>query len=127
MDDLVTWLRAQLDAEYDLASRLAARYRVRNADRPDDGQPYWPLPTVEACFRNRADPDIAAGLDLIKAYGPDRVLAEVDAKRRVLDWLVDCEAKAVGNNWWVLEVADALRSLALPYAGRDGWREEWRP
>lgn len=125
-DDLVTWIKAQLDAEYDLASRLAERYR-----RPDDGQPYWPLPSIERNWNFRPeerehDPDIAAGLDLIKAYNPHRVMAEIDAKRHILD-----ECDSMINGWTHEETKDfgkgILRLLALPMAGREGYRSEWAP
>lgn len=58
----------------------------------------------------------------IARWDPARVLAEVDAKRRILDWAIvwrdrDC---APWN-------ADCIRLLALPFADRPGYREEWRP
>jgi hypothetical protein len=133
--DLIAWLRRQLDEEERLASRLAARYRVRNPDRADDGQLFWPLPSVEAQFRHAGDPDIAAGLDLIRAWSPARVLAEVAAKRRIID-LRDVMADVVqASEGTVLAGAskvrlgayeNVLRLLALPYAARPGYREEWR-
>lgn len=72
---------------------------------------------------------------------PERVLAEVEAKRRIL---LDYEfaASAVRRTATPLNredpgmralyagrdaLASTVRLLAQPYAGRDGWREEWRP
>ena len=57
----------------------------------------------------------------------DLLLADVDAKRRILD---ECESalrkSAPRSNLndlaWLV-----LRPLALPYADRPGYREEWRP
>lgn len=93
MDELVTWLRAQLDDD-----ERAARA--------------W-LP-----FGNPTDAD----RDHFARHDPLRVLAEVDAKRRIIDWALA---------WLEREVApwnaDLIRMLALPYADRAGYREEWRP
>lgn len=141
--DLVAFLRAQLDAEAALARRVANRYRVRNPDRVDDGRPYWPLPSVAANLRNRAtEPGIAAGLDLIEMYSPARVLAEVDAKRRILDehlqghtYCRTCPPLSgcahTGPSGWPPErigyICPTIRLLALPYAGHADYREEWRP
>ena len=49
---------------------------------------------------------------------PARVLAEVDAKRRILE-----EASSMV---WRDSLGYFLRLLALPYAGHPGYREEWR-
>lgn len=151
VDELVAYVRQQLDAEDGLARRVAERYTIRNPDRADDGQPYWPLPSVEASFRGRIDPDIVAGLDLIRTYDPARVLAEVEAKRRILD-LHEPQRRRLaivpedGNGtitlgFYVCPIClpstiehgqefdegpcPTVRLLAQPYAGRDGWREEW--
>ena len=68
----------------------------------------------------------------IVRWDPARVLAEIDAKRRIL---AECERMLLrdrlrpGDYWDGCR--DALRStviaLALPYADRPGYREEWRP
>jgi hypothetical protein len=58
----------------------------------------------------------------IAAHNPARVLREIDAKRRIVDryeWLR--EHGDTGGTAWVLPL------LALPYADRPGYREEWRP
>ena len=62
------------------------------------------------------------------------LLAEVEAKRRILD---DHELLANGmcdrcsNGMYSSEQqiwpCTTVRLLALPYAARDGYREEWRP
>lgn len=128
VDELITWLRACLDTEERLAQRVADRYHVRNPDREDHGQPLWPLPSVEACFHGRTDPDISAGLDLIKAFNPKRVLAEIEAKRRILahiGMVVISPGREAMATEYVEQMELFLRVLAQPYAGRDGWREEW--
>lgn len=53
-------------------------------------------------------------------HDPARVLREIEAKRRILDaWDQD------GAFWPGGSDVPAL--LALPYADRPGYREEWRP
>ncbi len=89
----------------------------------------------------------------IARWDPPRVLAEVEAKRRILDLHVgahDCPEMVTGTypaDWppdapwgkagqpWAHPSVEhfedgqpcpTVRLLAQPYAGRDGWREEWR-
>jgi FAD/FMN-containing dehydrogenase len=101
MDELVQWLNEQLDADYAAAGRVAESGNVG-------------------------------------VWSPGQVQREIDAKRRIL---AECAhwhgklAKEVVNPSPVPfpalgEVLDAvtpiLRALALPYADRPGYREEWR-
>jgi len=70
----------------------------------------------------------------IARWDPARVLAEVDAKRSILNewqrWYT-AEDMDYDRRRTEYERAEALsvvvKLLALPYAGREGWREEWRP
>lgn len=55
-----------------------------------------------------------------RQYVEDR-RAEIEAKRQLLDWAATWLRRGCAP--WS---ADALRILAQPYAGRPGWREEWR-
>jgi hypothetical protein len=58
----------------------------------------------------------------IARHDPARILAEVEAKRRIVDryaWL--CEHGDTGGTAWVLPL------LALPYADHPDYRNEWRP
>ncbi len=57
---------------------------------------------------------------------PTRVLAECEARRRIVEGLVyvdqydDPDTPVMNVGWF-------LRLLALPYADKSGYREEWRP
>jgi hypothetical protein len=107
VDDLVQWLRAQLDED----ERIARE----NSDGRGlaDGFPD---------YRTYSDGDTAAADEYIEHFGPARVLREIEAKRRIVDryaWLR--EHGDTGGTAWVLPL------LALPYADRPGYREEWRP
>lgn len=52
------------------------------------------------------------------AWTPTRVLAECESKRKLLAWYGDGEDVGDGGQF--------LQLLALPYADRPGFREEWR-
>lgn len=105
MDDLVRWLRAQLDEA--------------NTD----------LHTVECGWHQREfgheGTDCTCG-------APERLRAEVDAKRQMLEC---CEWNNEGDREEFSDYqagrAQAsrhfVRLLALPYADRPGYREEWKP
>lgn len=133
MDDLVTWLKAQLDDDERVARAAAGGRPVWTLDAAPDGTWYVdPGP----------DADDIGGINLhepaehIARWDPKRVLAEIQAKRQLLDlhhvccdstWCTNkgcatCGSKDGGFNAWP---CTTLRALAQPYASRDGWREEW--
>lgn len=134
MDDLVTWMRAQLDRQE--AALIA--YRDHRASKGqcvnvlgDDPADYdkW-----DSCALHIQTADATEYSD--NAYG----LAEIDAKRRILDWCTEVigerDMSRYGQHGALADDPDALavtlavetlRLLALPMAGRDGYREEWRP
>ena len=141
-DDLVTWLRAQLDEDERLAraafsdaghwSANGSRFIV---DQPDDGE--WRRGTLAMDDRRVEgigitlydegghDEDQAA---FIAEHDPARVLREVEAKRRIIEehpyaGAGKCETCDLDRDW----PCPTLRLLALPYADRSGYREEWRP
>ncbi|MGY1843008.1 DUF6221 family protein [Modestobacter sp. SYSU DS0875] len=74
----------------------------------------------------------------IVRWDPERVVAECDAKRRVVEGCAAALvvpplhrkllASSVNYDRGRRELADqALRLLALPYADHPGYRQEWRP
>lgn len=102
MNDLVTWLRAQLDDDERVAEQASS----------------WTW-----------QPELAGehvSTAHIARWNPARVLADVDAKRCILalggDFDVYSEPYTAQPVW-----ERAVRLLALPYADRPGFREEWRP
>lgn len=112
MEDLVTWLRAQLDADAALA----------------DGLGYW-ADYVESTELD----DYAAEAAYLR-----RVLREVEATRRIVDWCVEVigdrdlsqygEFGALRNDKQALAVTlavETLRLLTVPFADRPGYQEEW--
>lgn len=115
LTDLVTWLRAQLDDD-EAEAREALKRRtterrmiqgrmvdVRNQPMPEWRRSVWP---------------------------PERVLAGIDAKRRIITaiydrktWRDDPPAQFIDLD---IETR-VLELLALPYADRPGYQESWRP
>lgn len=115
-DELATWLRARLDEDE----------RVARALEPDYG--IYP------------DGHTEAGSAYLERFDSERVLAEIAAKRQLLDLHANHHFCGQGSmevdayTWYEAgekRTTDIpclnLRLLALPYADRDGYREEWRP
>jgi hypothetical protein len=101
VDDLVTWLRAQLDDDE----------RVARVVMAEPGGFY-----IEA---ETDDTNVMTIGAHVYRWTPKRVLAEVDAKRRMVDEAIRLES--YGSEF------QFLKMLALPYADRPGYRDEWRP
>jgi hypothetical protein len=121
MVDLVQWLTAQLDED----ERIA---------RACSGMEWWEHPKnwVSAPPLNRIAVVVHDGdRGHIVRHDPARVLREIDAKRRII--------AEHALNGWVCSTCDdgavppqafpcpTLRLLALPYADRSDYREEWAP
>lgn len=150
MADLVTWLRAQLNADEQTARAAQEAHRITNPDHERFGQVSWPRATAAAAYRDRRP-----GLDLITTFSPARVLAEVEAKRRILGEMATWKHVVVeGDCWYTCGAAleerdggeccdiDELgkrcncgldgrrdrigRLLALPFSDRPGYDETWR-
>lgn len=113
ISDLIEWLRAQLDEDERIA--LAAPGGVYLGD-----------------YASEAEGDYAL------AFDPARVLAEVKAKRAVLEahdlrqhhCPLPILKHALGQLWDLHDPEPApvcwtVLLLAQPYAGRQGWQPEW--
>lgn len=110
MRDLIDFLRARLDederaiirARKDAVYEHEWSYELEAEIRKENGE--------------EAEPE-----------GIDRPLVDIDAKRRIVD---ECGPMACGDVTDPGEEAVAahvLRCLALPYATRPDYREDWRP
>jgi len=125
MDDLIAFLRARLDDDTRMA--LAAR---------DPWFGYEPDEHVERV-------KWADALHIAR-HSPNRVLAEVDAKRRILDehpatvgWDGNshdgtvCGTCSMNDDSGALDgdpyPCPTLRLLALPYADHPAYQDAWRP
>ena len=137
-EEPVVWLRAQVEADLALARRLAARW-VAPADHPTrGGEAIWPASSVEALMVFRGeDPDVNAGLDLIRLCSPAYVIARCEAELAILDACVpgeNAEAALEAGDISAEEYVTAeamgtgiVRLLASGYRHRRGYREEWKP
>jgi Family of unknown function (DUF6221) len=119
VDDLVRWLRGNLDK--DAARAIAAA---------EEGGPGWRYDGHAVVTQREGDLVAVGSQDFMEPergehvaeWDPARVLREIDAKRQIVDryaWLR--EHGDTGGTAWVLQ------TLALPFADRPGYREEWGP
>lgn len=137
MDDLMQWLRAQLDEDEQIA-RAAADYddgAAHDVEGPpgtwaclDEAQWFGPsyrggviAPRIGQANSRELGAHIAA-------HDPARVLREIDAKRDLLVF-----AKGIHDHHETFttgvyaRLEKTLRLYALAYKDRPGYREEWRP
>lgn len=140
--DLATWLRAQCDEDERLARRAGSFHPVWSYDPEtftvsSEAYPIAGRKDVHGAPLNDVDGEHIANWD------PARVLADIDSKRRIIDavehYLDPHPGQPCTNedNPWV--ACDphvraqnrvhpyALQLLALSYADRPGYRDEWRP
>ncbi len=116
MDDLVQFLRARLDEDERTARRAGDSFR-------QIGETGVIVATEGDRAEECASANWAGVAEHIARHDPARVLAEVEAKRRVIGRMVN-HATVMGAD----EVhGDVLRSLALPFADHPDYRAEWRP
>lgn len=122
--ELVGWLLVQLDDD-----------ERKARDAPGAGG-CWRLDSKSKVLTVDGDEDAFAGhgytlgaAEHIARWDPARVLAEVDAKRRII---AACEQAIksqgiYGEDGQEQLADDVLRQIAVPYADRSGYRQEWRP
>jgi hypothetical protein len=121
--DLAAWLLARI-AEDEAAARAAADEIAHLAEMWDEddsdrwGWVEWSKPGASITRQGPV-------ADQVARWDPARVLAECDAKRRIVVSCQGMQTAVVPMAAYLATVT--LRSLALPYADAPGWREEWRP
>jgi hypothetical protein len=121
VDDLVKWLGEQLDMDAEVAHAASGGrtdgYRWVDSDRPAGAvaTPWGGLVAREVTLHPHSEH--------IARHDPERVLLEVEAKRRILAAF----QKADDAGPLVAIPVSVILLLALPYADRPGYREEWRP
>jgi hypothetical protein len=126
MDDLVQWLRDQLDEDERIARRAGDSFR-------QIGETGVIVATEGDRAEECASANWAGVAEHIVAHDPARVLREIDAKRRI----VERYERAMENRrahpddlasaGALLALHGAVNLLALPYVDRPGYREEWAP
>jgi hypothetical protein len=131
--EFVAWLREQIDEDERVA--LAAAWSSR---RVGDNRPTWQRSGINSVedaggglvVHGDGTPPSDSQADHIARHDPARVLAEVAAKRAILDLHEPYESERVGGqSCWACNrdgwPCETVRLLAQPFAGRPGWREEW--
>jgi hypothetical protein len=144
VDEMVAFVRRCLDEDERVAQAASvgpwrASPSIRSVYGPGSAVVNMPGPLPDwATYVVPPDSEGSEGIEPANAehiahWDPDRVLAEVKAKRRILDihHRVDCkherrfgpegDCAECGNEYPCITVTE----LAQPYAGQDGWREEW--
>jgi len=136
MDDLIAFLRARLDEDAELALAAGAelgpdwRYDAEHgwvrAVREGDG--------IATGHQDHLEPEHGQH---IARHDPARVLAEVEAKRRIIDecayWIDKINSSATDKYPYPNlpergeVVLPVLTLLALPYADHPDYRDTWRP
>lgn len=145
---LPVWLRAQIERDRQLAKRARFSPQTKTSrsrdwalrDRsafPGGVRPY--LFGVEAFDEQGVGVFVANGVERgehIERWDPTAVMADLDAKLRIVDLHSgghECSGYdhrgETDNCRYVhdFELCSTLRLLAVPYAGRAGYLETWRP
>lgn len=126
-DDLVAFLRARLD-EDEMQARAAGSAAMEW--REDSS---WlsdlrdPLPSQRRAYGIPSEMTLVTDADAahIARNDPARVLREVEAKRRIIDWSQRAN-RVVSADDYEMDVATPLEFLALPYADHPDYRQEWK-
>ncbi len=137
MTDLIAFLNARL-GEDERVAKLAAGVPWVAATRMVHVDPAVIRENKLAYGRLGFVATVEHAVDLthIARHDPARVLADVDAKRRVIDLVTDgftVDAVTpfdVGDEFddgYIQAYRDIARLLALPYADHPDYREEWAP
>lgn len=155
MDDLVAWLRAQLDereqharkdlwcveratngGDWRIAFGRNLPYSMITADGDEIGRltamPDGPVPDGAELPHN-ADAMLVGRMVKAAKARAEQTLREVEAKRRILDAYEHLlrERKEhpgdLAQAGALLQMVAVIKLLALPCADRAGYREEWRP
>lgn len=147
MDDLAQFLHARLDEDAGAANLMAEFYPAPwdTADRGWMAHVVADAPSFREVTRleqwagmptSAGSPDIGEIIAHIARHAPVRVLAEVDAKRRILDTVVPRMNEMddqIEGEWGTpgspdeYESITLLRLLALPYADHPDYLPEWAP
>jgi hypothetical protein len=131
MDDLVTWLGEQIDEDRRVALSV------------DEDDLVWEWSENAENVRSAGGSYVACGpwdgdvyaefAQHISRWDPTRVLAEVAAKRAILDEYAPALKYWNETGGWdgsedaLKMLVGVLRALALPYRDRPGWKPEWEP
>jgi hypothetical protein len=119
MTDLAAWLLDRIAAD-----EAAARAATPGPWAVQNGAPSLvyghPARGVFVCCTGVNGPEARSDAAHIARWDPARVLAECDAKRRIVALMEEGEWE---GGWTLAE--SVLRALASPYRSHPDWRDEW--
>ncbi|MFE7513814.1 DUF6221 family protein [Streptomyces sp. NPDC057540] len=129
MDDLIAFLRARLNEDADLAL-AASPGPWHPGEEHDEVLAVDDIVVAEGFALSGRQ--LRATVDHIARHDPARVLAEVDAKGRLVDltsgMLSAAEGDSEVDHYGGLDAAEAvLRATALPFAEHPDYQDAWRP
>ncbi len=127
------WVGGTASSDLSLPDFLLARYAedqaLALAAQTESSTPWWDQEgTLKA-----ADQHSIAGYagettsPHIVRHDPARVLADIEAKRRIVGRFFAAEADRGGTSDIEETLHDVLQDLALPYVCHPDFREEWKP
>lgn len=147
VDELVAFVRAALDEDERVAREALHEDAVRPGEWMTEHHGMGTEPSTCHIAEDRsghywsvAHEVFIPNAEHIARWDPARVLAEVKAKRRILDlhtesdFPYDPDGAGLGDYSWTARCSgcyeDApcltVRLLVQPYDGREGWRAEWQ-
>jgi Family of unknown function (DUF6221) len=121
---LIEFLGAQLDEQHRVAEEMALIEGPSWSANPSSSEGTWEVVTGQREAVVHSDDDCCLDRDLaewIAAWDPARVLAEIAAKRAILDAFEATYRESDDYPGW----EGAMYCIAQPYAGREGWQPEW--
>ncbi len=137
--DLAAWLLERI-AEDEAVAHSASYQRWRAFQPGDHGDYGWWVweETEDPHYHAVADCNATDGenpeqegadAEHIARWDPARILAECDAKRRIIARLTEFARTEDDDHYGehTMALVDTLEFFALPYAGRPGYRSEWAP
>lgn len=148
MTGLAEWLEAQIAEDERIAREVPEQYRQWECTEFDDEmrngemRRVWMLDTGRATVEDGFEGLNPSDLRHIARHDPARVLAECNAKRRIIAEAFLYEAK-IDSEWGCCHTAEQiqagecpetppdeiemLRALASAFEGRPGYQETWKP
>jgi hypothetical protein len=126
--DLLMFMRVRLDEDFEAVRRVLG-VNVMAAIQHGEPAPRWvPSPKSDAgVWDTSGVPRVkfvwARERDHIIRHDPARILAEIEAKRALVDEFERCGPNTQGYSG----LRFAVRVLATVYADHPDYREEWRP
>jgi hypothetical protein len=123
MDELVEFLRARLDEEAAAAREASGRWRRAGINSVEDSD-------GRLVIYGDGSAPTSAEAEHIASHDPARVLADVEAKRRIVAELEHADPYDMdywGGRGGYDRAQTTLRLLALPYVDHPDYRQEWRP